>query len=250
MRDSAIRLQDKTILLIGPFNGVTQALLRTLTELGADIAFVNDQTPMATKYCDGVNEAREVRPEFGRAAHFSLALRNEGDVREALGRVAEGIGRMDVLIDASPLAWTSNSDVAHALSFSGVIAAGLAPFFQARQRGRIIYLFEDDCLSSVGVEKFESSYQENLCEHITLSAVSLREQSVTVNGVSLGVTEDFILRHFPKSGSIKKSLVELQGKRPGTKLLENMDIASCMAYLASSSSGSLTGQVLRLTHGM
>lgn len=250
MRDSAIRLQDKTILLIGPFNGITQALLRTMTELGADVAFVNDQSPLAYKYCDGVNEAREVRPEFGRAAHFPLALKNEGDVREALGRVAEGIGRMDVLIDASPLSWTSTSDIAHALSFSGVIAAGLAPFFQARQRGRIIYLFEDSCLSSMGVEKFVSTYQEDLCEHITLSSVAAKEQSVTVNGVSLGVTEDFILRHFPKSGSIKKSLIELQAKRPGLKLLENMDIASCLAYIASNSAGSLTGQVLRLTHGM
>ncbi len=250
MRDSAIRLQDKTILLIGPFNGVTQALLRTLTELGADIAFVNDQAQYAGKYCDGVNEAREVRPEFGRAAHFALPLKNEGDVREALGRVSEGIGRMDVLIDASPLSWTASSDVPHALSFSGVIAAALTPFFAARQRGRVIYLFEDTCLSLMGVEKFVSSYQEELGEHISLSAMAMKDQAVTVNGVSLGVTEDFILRHFPKSGSIKKSLVELQGKRPGTKLLENMDIASSMAYLASSASGSLTGQVLRLTHGM
>lgn len=250
MRDSAIRLQDKTILLIGPFNGVTQALLRTLTELGADVGFVNDQSPMATKYCDGVNEAREVRPDYGRAAHFQLPLRQEQDVREALGRVAEGIGRMDVLIDASPLSWSASADVPHALSFSGVISAGLLPFFAARQRGRIIYLFEDSCLASIGAEKFVGSYQEELCEHISLSAVAMKEQSVTVNGVAVGVTEDFVLRHFPKSPSIKKSVVELQAKRPGLKLLENTDIACSMAYLASNAAGSLTGQVLRLTHGM
>lgn len=249
-RDSAIRLQDKTILLIGPFNGVTQALLRTMTELGADIAFVNDQSPLAYKYCDGVNEAREARPDFGRAAHFPLPLKTEQDVKEALGRVAEGIGRMDVLIDASPLSWTASSDVPHALSFSGVMSAALTPFFSARQRGRIVYLFEDLCLAAVGAEKFVSSYQEELGEHISVSAASLREQSVTVNGVSLGVTEDFILRHFPKSGSIKKSLVELQTARPGLKLLENTDIASSLAYLASNAAGSLTGQILRLTHGM
>lgn len=250
MRDSAIRLQDKTIILIGPFNGVTQALLRTLTELGADIAFVNDQTPSATRYCDGVNEAREVHPEFGRAAHFSLPLKQEGDVREALSRVAESIGRMDVLIDASPLSWSLGADLPRALSFSGLISAGLLPFFAARQRGRIVYLFEDTCLGLVGADKFVSTYQDELMEHIALKSVALKEHSVTVNGVSLGVTEDFILRHFPSSGSIKKSLVELQGRRPGLKLLENTDIASSMAYLASNAAGSLTGQILRLTHGM
>ncbi len=250
MKDSPFRLQDKTILLTGPFNGVTQALMRTMTELGADIGFVNDQTPNAAKYVDGVNEAREARPDFGRAAFFPLPLKNEKQVKEALGRVSEGIGRMDVFVDATPLSWVQGVDVADALSFSGLMSQQLMPFFSARQRGRIVYLFEDACLATVGVENFVSSYQEDLCEHISLSAVTLKEQAVTVNGVALGVTEDFILRHFPKSGSIKKSLVELQSKRPGVKLVEHIDVATGLAFLACPTSASLTGQVLRLTHGM
>ncbi len=250
MKDSPFRLQDKTILLTGPFNGVTQALLRTMTELGADIAFVNDQTPNAAKYVDGVNEAREARPDFGRAAFFGLPLKTEKQVKEALGRVSEGIGRMDVFVDATPLTWIQGVDVADALSFSALMSQQLLPFFAARQRGRIIYLFEDACLASVGVENFVSSYQEDLCEHISLSAATMKEQAVTVNGISLGATEDFILRHFPKSGSIKKSLVELQTKRPGLKLVEHIDVATGLAFLACPTSASLTGQVLRLTHGM
>src|SRR5262249_22172466 len=118
------------------------------------------------------------------------------------------------------------------------------------QRGRIIYLFEDLSLATLGVEGFHNSYQEQLGEHISLSAVSLKEHSVTVNGVALGVTEDFILKHFAKSGSIKKSLVELQSGRPGVKLVEAFDIATALAFLACPSSGSLTGQILSLTHGL
>jgi NAD(P)-dependent dehydrogenase (short-subunit alcohol dehydrogenase family) len=250
MKDSPFRLQDKTILLTGPFNGVTQALLRTLTELGADIAFVNEKTPMAAKYADGVNEAREARPDYGRAAYFDLPLNSESQIKEALGRVAEGIGRMDVLIDASPLAWTTTTDVPAALERSAMMSQALTPFFNARQRGRIIYLFEDSALASTGVEGFVGTYQEHLNEYISLTAISYLEKSVTVNGVALGVTEDFILRHFPKSGSIKKSLVELQTKRPGVKIVEPLEIITGLAYLACPSSGSLTGQVLRLTHGM
>ena len=250
MKDSPFRLQDKTILLTGPFNGVTQALLRTMTELGADIAYVNEQTPTASKYVDGVNEAREARPDFGRAAFFCLPLKSEKQVKEALGRVAEGIGRMDVFVDATPLSWLQGVDIKEALSFSELMGQQLMPFFNARQRGRIIYLFEDSCLATVGVEGFVSSYQEDLSEHVALSAGILKDHSVTVNGVSLGVTEDFILRHFPKSGSIKKSLNELQTRRPGVKLIEHIEVATAMAYLACPTSASLTGQILRLTHGM
>jgi NAD(P)-dependent dehydrogenase (short-subunit alcohol dehydrogenase family) len=250
MKDSPFRLQDKTILITGPFNGITQALMRTMTELGADIAFVGEKIPNAGKYADGVNEAREARPDFGRAAYFDLPLKSETQIREALGRVAEGIGRMDVYVDASPIAWRKETDVAEALGLSQLIAQGLTPFFMARQRGRIIYLFEDRALAAAGVDEFHGAYQKSLCEHIGLTASSWKEKSVTVNGMALGVTEDFILRHFPKSGSIKKSLIELQARRPGVKLVESLEIATGLAYLACPSSGSLTGQILRLTHGM
>jgi len=247
MRDSPFRLQDKTILLTGPFNGVTQALLRTMTELGADIAYVNDKAPTAAKYVDGVNEAREARPDFGRSAYFGLPLGTDKQVKDALGRVSEGIGRMDVYIDATMIGATG---AAQDSEFAARMSQQLLPFFQARQRGRIIFLYEDSCLKTLNVEGFVDSYQEALSEHISLSAMTLKDQSVTVNGVALGVTEDFILRHFAKSGSIKKSLVELQQRRPGVKLVEALDIATALAFLACPSSGSLTGQILRLTHGM
>jgi NAD(P)-dependent dehydrogenase (short-subunit alcohol dehydrogenase family) len=250
MKDSPFRLQDKTILLTGPFNGVTQAMMRTMTELGADIAYVHEKAPFAAKYADGVNEAREARPDYGRAAYFDLPIGTESQIKDALSRVAEGIGRMDVYVDSSPLGWVKSSDVAGALALSQLMAQGLAPFFTARQRGRIIYLFEDSSVASVGVEDFVGTYQENLCEHISLSALSWKDRAVTVNGVALGVTEDFILRHFSKSGSIKKSLVELQSRRPGVKLVEAFEIATALAYLACPSSSSLTGQILRLTHGL
>lgn len=250
MKDSPFRLQDKTILLTGPFNGVTQALMRTMTELGADIAFVNEKSPHAGRYVDGVNEAREARPDYGRAAYFDLPLGNETQIRDTLGRVAQGIGRMDVFVDASALGWQKDSDVGHAIGLSQLLSQGLAPFFSARQRGRIIYLFEDSSLSAVGVDAFVGTYQEHLMEHVLSSAAALKDKSVTVNGIALGVTEDFILRHFAKSGSIKKSLAELQAKSPGVKLVEAFEIATALAYLACPSSSSLTGHILRLTHGM
>ncbi len=250
MNDSAFRLQDKTILLTGPFNGVTQAVLRTMTELGADIAFVNDQTPTAARYVDGVNEAREARPDFGRAAYFQLPLNSEKDVKEALGRVAEGIGRMDVLVDASPLGWPTDVVVAERLRLGQVMSDQLVAFFKARQRGRIIYLYEDRVLKNVAVEGWLGTYQDKLEKHIVESGAALKDQSVTVNGVALGVTEDFILRFFPKSGSIKKSLIELQSKTTGVRLVEHSEIAGALAYLACPASSSVTGQILRLTYGL
>lgn len=250
MQNSAIRLQDKTILLLGPFNGVIQALMRTLTELGADVAYVAVDTPVAGKYAEGVNEAREAHPDYGRAAHFDLPLRNAADLKEAIGQVVERLGRMEVLIDASPLSWDKKSDRADSLSFAGLVAQAMIPYFSVRQRGRIVYLLEDLSLAQLATKEFPGNYQDELLEHINLTSVAMKEHLVTVNGVSLGVTEDFILRHCPRETSIKKSLAHLQETRPGVRLVENTDISCCVAYLSCVQSASITGQILRLTHGL
>jgi len=249
MKDSALRLQDKTILLAGPFNGITQALLRTMTEFGSDVALVSDQTPNASRFVDGLNEAREARPDYGRAAYFHQSLKGEGDIREALGRMAEGFGRTDVLIDATPLSWDATTERSAAVATSKHLAEQVIPFFAAKQRGRVLYVFEDESLAALGKPMIAADARRELVAHIEALAKVQRGKNITVNGLALGVTEDYILRHFAKSGSIRKSLEELQRDHAALKLVEANDVGLSAGYLASALSGSLTGTVLRLTHG-
>lgn len=249
MTDSALRLQDKTILLTGPFNGVTQALVRMMTEFGSDIAFISQDTPNAIRYIDGVNEAREIRPQYGRAAYLHLPTNNAEEIREALGRMVETFGRMDILIDAYPLTWNDKTDADKALERCRLFNEAVIPFLIAKQKGRVIYLFEDECLGRLNVPALPENLKRALETHIAESSRSLLGKNITVNGLSLGVTEDFVLRHFAKTGSIRKSLQELQQTHANIKLVESTDVGLGTAYLASALSGSLTGQILRLTHG-
>jgi 3-oxoacyl-[acyl-carrier protein] reductase len=248
MKDSALRLQDKTILMTGPFNGTTQALLRTMTEFGSDIAYVSADTPNAGKYVDGINEAREANPHFGRAAFFHLPMSTEEEITEGFGRVAETFGRMDVLIDAGPLAWTDGP--AAGLETARATAAKALPFFYAKQRGRIIFVFEDQSLARLNLPvAMDDDARAKLTALIADLARENRAKNVTVNGLALGVTEDFVLRHFAKVGSIRRAMDELSQSHDGLKLVESTDVGLGAAYVASALSGSLTGQVLRLTHG-
>jgi 3-oxoacyl-[acyl-carrier protein] reductase len=248
MKDSALRLQDKTILMTGPFNGTTQALLRTMTEFGSDIAYVSDDNPNSGKYADGLNEAREMNPHFGRAAFFHLPMNTGEQIAEGFGKVAETFGRMDVLIDASPLSWTE--DFGAGLETSRVIAERALPFFYAKQRGRVIYVFEDESIRRLDVPVIiTAEARAGLTARIETLARENRAKNVTVNGLALGVTEDFILKHFGKVGSIRRAMDDLSAQHEGLKLVESTDVGLGAAYLASVLSGSLTGQILRLTHG-
>lgn len=250
MKDTVFRLQDKTVLLTGPFNGVTQALIRTMTEFGADVAFAGEAAPGATRYADGINEAREVHPEYGRAAAIPLPMRHSQDIAEILGRITESLGRVDVLIDASALAWNGDTDVLAALDLCRSLAAQVLPFLAAKHRGRMVYVFEDESLETLRPPAISPAHRQALGDHISAFATVQRGKNINVNGLALGVTEDYLLRHFPSSGSLKKSLEALQTEVPGLKMLESSDVGWGAAYLSSPLSASLTGSILRLTHGL
>jgi 2-hydroxycyclohexanecarboxyl-CoA dehydrogenase len=248
MKDSALRLQDKTVLLVGPFNGITQACLRALTEFGCDVAYVSHQNPNAGRYADGVNEAREVHPHYGRAAYFHMPLKSAKDVQEALGQVTNSLGRIDVLVDASPLSWDDKTEAHAAVEVCEVLAENCVPYLLAKQKGRMIFLFEDPCLETI-VPHNTSGLREILVKKIESLAKKYIAKNVTANGLAVGVTDDFLLKSYPKSPSLKKSFEELKKEHPDVKLVEYHDIALGVSYLASALSASVTGQVLRLTQG-
>lgn len=247
MKESALKLQDKTVLLTGPFNGVTQAIVRQLTEYGADVALVCSGN--AGRYVDGVNEAREVHPHYGRAAHFNHALTDENKIRELFGQVVGTLGRMDVLIDATPLAWNASTDSQAASQICLLLADQMIPFFLAKQRGRIVYLLEDPCVDSLRKDGSSPGRSEVLTSLIETLANKHRTQNVMINALSLGVSDDFVLRCFPNTVSIKRSFEELAKANPGLKLVDVNDAASSVAYLSSALCTGLTGQMLRLTQG-
>lgn len=249
MRDSALRLQDKTILLVGPFNGVTQACVRALTEFGCDVAYVSHDTPNAHRYIDGLNEAREVHAHYGRAVHYHMPLKSPEQVQEVLGAVTQSIGRIDALVDASPMAWDTHTDSKNAVDVCMALADKCVPFFLAKQRGRLVFLFEDECLERLVPTANTATFREMLTEKIGEMAKTYIGKNVTANAVAIGVTDDFLLKHNPKSPSLKKSLEALQKEHPTMRLVEYQDVALGVAYLVSALSASVTGQTLRLTQG-
>ena len=249
MKDSALRLQDKIILLTGPFNGTTQALLRTLSEFGSDVAFVSDHVATAGKYCDGLNEAREVHPEYGRTAHFYLPLKNAAEIKEALGRVAETFGRVDVLLDATPLSWSESDTSQATLETSRQLSEGVLPFYYAKQRGRLIFLIEDACLDRLGSLPISPETRESFRQFVLDLAKSQLNKNITANVLSLGLTEDFMLRHYAGAGTIRKGVQKIAETYPEIKLVESTEIGLGAAYLASAMSTSVTGETVKLTHG-
>jgi NAD(P)-dependent dehydrogenase (short-subunit alcohol dehydrogenase family) len=177
-------------------------------------------------------------------------LTGEKQIQDVLGQLVGSLGRMDILVDATPLSWSSKTDPAAAREACLLLAEKMVPFFLAKQRGRIVYLLEDPSLDSLrGGEGVSLGCREVLTSVIDTLAAKYRGQGVTVNALSIGVTDDFILRLHPKTVSLKRSFEDMQKAHPGLKLVELHDVSQSVAYLCSVMSNGLTGQMMRLTHG-
>ena len=61
MRESFLKLNDRTVVLSGPLTQVTSAIVATLSERGSDVAMVvSDKLREAQRYAENVSDAREI----------------------------------------------------------------------------------------------------------------------------------------------------------------------------------------------
>lgn len=244
MKDSVFRLQDKSVLIYGDFNGLNQALIRDFTAQGADVGFLIAQTPAVGRYLENVNDARNVHPEFGRAAQIDAIIKDKSSAFEAVSRMAEIFGRVDIVIDAKMPSFSSEPP---GFTASQLLLEEVAPFFRNKKRGRVVFVREDDSASMVlpeGLSKFLSDdffpWTRSLC-------AQWPSPSYGINTVTVGLNEDFILKKFPQSKSIRSALETLQKDDPKLQLVDAGEITSAIMFLASQAASGVSGQTLRVT---
>lgn len=232
--DSTFRLQDKNIAIIGSFSNLTQNLMASFCEYGSDVALLGPASREAVRYAENLTDTREIHQSNGRVFALEANLDSEVGAREGLTRAAQSFGGIDVVIDTRALL---TLEPAGAPDSAFIVEA--LKFLEGRGKGRMIFLNYDTALVSG-----ESS---GLFEFVVTRAKEVAAKNITVNMVTLGVTEEYLLKKFPKVPSIKLAFAELLKERPGAKIVDGKEIAYTVAFLASPLCSSLTGQNLVLS---
>ncbi len=88
--DSQFLLRERTCVLVGPLSSVFQNLAMSLTQMGADVAFVDKDTKIATRFANQIMDSREVNEKFGRAAALQFDV-SKADDKEDLQKLAQEI---------------------------------------------------------------------------------------------------------------------------------------------------------------
>jgi NAD(P)-dependent dehydrogenase (short-subunit alcohol dehydrogenase family) len=235
-RDSLLKLNDKTVAVVGEFSSMTQMILTLLSEQGADVALVGKESPEARRVCEHLNDQREIYAHYGRAGVIATDLAQAKDAADIVGRVVHSFGRLDCLVDTLPC---TRGDFV----LSAALVQESLKFLTSRPRSRIIWLSHHRQLQDIPFAAELESLRTQMAE-------AFGPKNLTANELVLGVSEEYLLRRNPKSPSMKIALEDLKKQIPRARLLEPSEIAAWVMFLASPLSQAVNGQALGVDHGL
>lgn len=247
MSVEAFALQGKVALVVGASNNIGRSVALTLAEAGADIVVASvlssPQQTAAVSMCFSEIQAQG-RKGFAQALDAS----NEDNVNALVQRTVAELGRIDILVNAhdlpfaKPVAEASLSEWRRVLdvNLTGPYLACRAVSSQmiARGQGRIINIVS--LLGERGMTN-GSAYcaaQAGVLNLTRALALEWARTGVTVNAIGAGWTEG--------AGILSDETLQQQLTRyiPQKRLAQPADIAAAAVYLASDSTGFVTGQII------
>lgn len=275
--DASFKLSERTALLTGPCTTINQAVATKLTSLGCNVALVDRNIEKSQRFAEQLMNTREINERFGRAVAIQADLSKSHHVQDAASRAAESFGGLDIFVDGLMTTDVREFRDPQALDdIDRLIDVNLrAPlmmthavlkFLEGRKRGRIIYLQHD--MIRLGLEKngLLAATRGGLSDFARTLSREVAVNNVTVNVVSVGVSEELLLQQTNPPGaqgargegaaasqnrtSINDSLALMKQAFPRAAMVDPDRIANLIAFLASPLGSALTGQTIAANQGL
>lgn len=250
-----IGLKRKTIVITGGAGGIGAATCLRFAEEGAQVAVVDLNHDSAEAVAKRINDAG------GRALAVAVDLTDADATAEAVARIEEELGAIDVLVNgvgwdvftpflkSGPDFWTKIIDI----NLRGVlnITHPVLSRMAERKSGRIVSLASD---AARGGSSGESVYAACKAGVIAFSKTIAREharQGITANVVCPGVTETPMLEAFMEAAGDKEKLrTAFTRAVPLGRLGQPSDLPGAITFFASDDAAFITGQVLSVSGGL
>lgn len=276
--DASFKLSERTALLTGPCSTINQAIASKLTSLGCNVALVDRNVEKSQRFAEQLMNEREIHERYGRAVAIQADLSKSHHVQDAASKAAESFGGLDIFIDGllttdvrefrDPQALDEIDRMIDVnLRSPLMMTHAVLKFLEGRKRGRIIYLQHD--IVRLGLEKnaLLAATRGGLSDFARILAREVAPNNVTVNVVSVGVSEEFLLQQTNSPGaqgdrgagaaspqqnrsSINDSLAQLKQSFPRAAMVDPDRIANLIAFLASPLGSAMSGQTIAANQGL
>jgi 3-oxoacyl-[acyl-carrier protein] reductase len=244
------KLEGRTALVTGGSRGIGRAIVKSLAQAGAKVAFIYQSNAQAAEQL-----VAELAAQGLTAAANQVDVRNKDAADQIVQKIVAEWGRLDILVNnagivrdtllamMSPEQWHEVIET-NLTSVFNFCQAVTRPMMSARY-GRIINM------SSVAAE-FGNKGQANYAaskggvEGFTRClAKELASRGVTVNAVAPGFIETDMTAAVRNAAEaeIKKAI-------PARRLGQPDDVAQAVLFLAGEGASYITGQVLKVDGGL
>ncbi len=258
--NKTMRLKDKVAVVTGAASGIGRQIARTFSHSGAKLAIADVDTAGAQR------AAAELVGEGGTAIAVTMDVTDETQVNDAMARVVQAFGRIDVLVSnagiqiVAPIEELSLADWKRmlAIHLDGAFLSTRAALRQmySQGSGSIIYM---GSVHSREASLLKAPYVTAKHGLMGLAKVVAKE------GAKHGVRANVICPGFVRTPLVDKQIPE-QAKTLGLSqeavvrdvmLRETVDgefttveeVAEAALFFASFESSALTGQSLTVSHG-
>lgn len=246
-------LRDRTILIAGDLSATTQTLVQYLTQSGADCVLLSEDIKMSEKFAQLSNDMREVNEKFGRCAAVKAQFQTRQSLHESIQDVTKIFGGIDCLIDFSfsalrvdffQDAFDVQALMQVQLARSLSLVQEVMPFLKSKKKGRIVGLGYETQLNPIFGDLYGTALRGGLPAFYQALAREVQSFAMTANWISLGVTEEYLLKNAPQTKSVKEALEQMKTKHPEVRIMEPERLAHMILFLLSPAGQGMTGQVL------
>ncbi|MGZ5004486.1 MAG: 3-oxoacyl-[acyl-carrier-protein] reductase [Chthoniobacterales bacterium] len=245
-----MRFENQVAVVTGAGRGIGHAIAVRLASEGARVASVSRTEANAQRTADEINGSRA-----DAAKAYAVDVSDHAAVQKIGAQILEDFGRVDILVNnagvtrdglsmrMSPEDWDTvlNTNLKGAFNFVQALQRSMI-----KQRGgRIINISSViGLIGNAGQSNYAAS-KAGLIGFTKSIARELASRGITVNAVAPGLIETDMTAVL--SEEIRKNILS---KVPLGSLGQPDDIASAVAFLASSEAKYITGQVLAVDGGM
>jgi 3-hydroxybutyrate dehydrogenase len=258
--NKAMRLKDKVAVVTGAASGIGKQIARTFSRAGATLAIADLDAAGAQL------AAAELAREGGTAIAVTMDVTDETQVNDAMARVVQTFGRIDVLVSNAGIQIVAPLEELSLADWKRVLAIHLdGAFLSTRAALRQMYTQGSGSIIYMGsVHSREASLLK--APYVTAKhGLMGLAKVVAKEGAKHGVRANVICPGFVRTPLVDKQIPE-QAKTLGLSpeavvrdvmLRETVDgefttveeVAEAALFFASFESNALTGQSLTVSHG-
>lgn len=251
--EPGFNLRERTTLIVGPFSSTVQSLMMGLTQMGSDCVLLDFDNTSSQRFCNQINDAREINPKFGRALNLKSPMLTSKDIKEAVGNAAHAFGSVDLFVDAQAYNTPNQYKIGEPIDYfdeqmrlnlkgTVMLTHSVLEFLKNRKRGRVVYL-----MNEIYPDPIIAAARGALIPFAQALAKQVAEHNITVNVLKLGLTEEYVMSQNPGAATVKEAIEKMREKDPMLKITEPDKITNTVTYLVSQYGSALNGQVLSLT---